>query len=324
MADGATNIQRSGNEYYNIMPVWEWDKIPGTTSRDYAIDQPTIAQWGEKGSTDFVGGGSDSMYGVSVYDMNYNDVTAKKAWFFFDKEVVCLGAGIHSSAKENTITTINQCWLKGNVFALCNDKISSINSNLSSVYTNLKWLLHDSIGYFFIGGNAIHVSTETQKGDWYHINNSMSKKTVAGNVFKVWWDHGVQPVNAGYAYVVVPGLGSEKDMRSYDLNDIKILRNDDTIQAVKHEGLARIGVVFYKAGECKVENFSIVVDKPCVVMLSQLNKPNIILHIADPSQQNDVIHVQVSSNKIKGGIKQIDCKLPAKPYAGKTVAIQVM
>lgn len=31
MSDGATNIRVNGNEYADIFPVWEWDRIPGTT-----------------------------------------------------------------------------------------------------------------------------------------------------------------------------------------------------------------------------------------------------------------------------------------------------
>ncbi|MEI9955560.1 MAG: polysaccharide lyase family 8 super-sandwich domain-containing protein [Ferruginibacter sp.] len=33
LPDGATNIQRRGDEYNNIQPIWEWNKIPGVTNR---------------------------------------------------------------------------------------------------------------------------------------------------------------------------------------------------------------------------------------------------------------------------------------------------
>jgi chondroitin AC lyase len=92
LADGATNIQVRGPEYYNIMPVWEWDKIPGTTARDYATDRPITKFWGEDGSNAFAGGVSDKTYGASAYALDYDSLSAKKSWFFFDEEVVCLGA----------------------------------------------------------------------------------------------------------------------------------------------------------------------------------------------------------------------------------------
>src|SRR2546428_7507014 len=87
LTDGTTCIQRRGGEYYNILPVWEWDKIPGVTARDFDTNaSATItSEWGfNPGSTPFVGGVSDGIYGANAYDLNYNNVTAKKSWFYFD------------------------------------------------------------------------------------------------------------------------------------------------------------------------------------------------------------------------------------------------
>ncbi|MFL9484964.1 polysaccharide lyase 8 family protein [Chitinophagaceae bacterium LWZ2-11] len=319
MPDGATDIQRSGSEYYNIMPVWEWDKIPGTTAKDYAQDQPTIVQWGENGSTDFTGGVSDSVYGTSVYSMNYNDVTAKKSWFFFDKEVVCLGAGIQSSATENITTTINQCWLKGKVtVSAANNKPISLSNQTTTAYSKPSWVLHDSIGYFFLDTSNIQISTQTQSGDWFHINNSFSKKVVSGGVFKMWLNHGVQPSKATYAYVVVPGVASEKEMNTQQINQIKVLKNNEDLQAVKHIGLDMLQVVFYKPGTLADGAFSITVDKPCVVLLKNISANNCTIHVADPSQQNHEIDISLKLPK-QNAVKQLKCKLPEKPYAGGTV-----
>lgn len=42
---------------------------------------------------------------------NYKNIQtgAHKAWFFFDEEIVCLGANIASTASEKVYTTVNQC-----------------------------------------------------------------------------------------------------------------------------------------------------------------------------------------------------------------------
>lgn len=170
LADGATNIQQRGNEYYNIMPVWEWDKIPGITCRDYSDNLPAKIEWGEAGSTDFVGGVSDGKYGCSVYEMNYNAVNAKKAWFFFDKEIVCLGAGINSLAEENISTTLNQCWLNGKV----STNAGKIESEENIKSDNLSWVWHDRIGYYFLENTKAVLSTVNQKGSWKYINKGYS------------------------------------------------------------------------------------------------------------------------------------------------------
>jgi len=100
------------------------------TNRHTTAMEGTIIhkEWGMPGATAFAGGVSDSLYGASAYELNFDSVTAKKAWFFFDKEVVCLGAGIRSKAKETVTTTVNQCWLNGSI-AIPSGTVSMNNKN---------------------------------------------------------------------------------------------------------------------------------------------------------------------------------------------------
>src|SRR5690606_26832243 len=139
-----------------------WDKIPGITCRDFDKERPTIVQWGEMGSTSFAGGVSDGNYGASAYDMDYDSVKAKKAWFFFDKEVVSLGAGINSNSPESLITTINQCWLNGKIVADKAGKTSVVKNDKGS--SDFNWIWHDSIGYFFPQKETVSFSSGLQKG----------------------------------------------------------------------------------------------------------------------------------------------------------------
>jgi len=278
LPDGATDIQVHGDEYYNIMPVWEWDKIPGTTARDYIEDQPTTARWGEIGSTAFVGGVSDSSYGASVYTMDYNAVTAKKSWFFFDDEVVCLGAAINCSAPENVTTTINQCWLKGDVEV----EGKKIKGNSITSYDNPSWIIHDGIGYYFPEKEKVFVSNKEQKGDWYHINNSTPKAKVSGDVFKLWIDHGLNPVNAHYAYIVVPNA-KDNSLESANAS-VKIIANTEQLQVVRNEALDITEAVLYKPSSFSVEGYSIKSDKSCVLMLRDFGKDKKKLYVADPTQ----------------------------------------
>lgn len=322
LPDGSTDIQRRGGEYANLMPIWDWNKIPGTTARDYIGDDSiTIKkEWGIPGTTRFVGGVSDSLYGATVYDLDYDHVKAKKAWFFFDKEVVCLGAGINSGEAENISTTINQCWLNGQVLvSKKREKTSTLkNENLTN-FEQANWVLHDSIGYFFPSGENISVSNQAQSGNWYHINNGYSKNQLSGHVFKLWLQHGVHPADADYAYIVVPNMGNSKEMDKYPLSNIKIISNTKEIQAVQNIALDMLQIVFYKAGEINDGAIAASVDKPCIVYLKDIGTKKISLHIADPAQLNTVINVTL---KLPGmnKTKQIMCGLPQSPYLGATAS----
>lgn len=309
LPDGATNIQRSGSEYANLMPVWEWDKIPGTTSRDYPDDKGAtiLKEWGIPGTTKFVGGLSDGIYGVSCYDLNYDSVQAKKAWFFFDKEVVCLGAGIKSSAKENVTTAVNQSWLRGEVF--------------SSKGNGEKWAIHDSIGYIFPQGGNMEISDKPQTGSWHRINYFQSNTELKHNVFKIWLNHGVNPQNATYQYIVVPGI-DVAGIKKYNRSLIQVLKNTAELQAIKHTGLNMLQAVFYKAGNLTADGLSLTVDQPCAVYIKNLNSKNPVFYIADPAQENASINVSL---KLPGlsKTKNINCNLPTGPQAGATANFNI-
>ncbi|MBO9619876.1 MAG: hypothetical protein J7539_12675 [Niabella sp.] len=312
LPDGATDIQRTGSEYYNIMPVWEWDKIPGITCRDFATDQPTTAQWGEPGSTAFVGGVSDGKYGCTVYDMNYNDVTAKKAWFFFDKEVVCLGAGINCTAGEHVTTTLNQCWLQGK--AVVDDNPVHGISRL----TNPFCIWHDSIGYYLLQKNNVVLSVGEQNGSWKKINQTYSPEEVLGNVFKLFIDHGSKPNDAGYAYCVVPSI-SLQEAHSYPVNDIEVVANNSSVQAVANSALQMVQVCFYTRGSFSYHQLKITVDKPCLLLIKKINGQQPELWVADPLQLETVVAITLQAGA-KRMVKTV--QLPGDKYKGRSVRAQ--
>lgn len=305
LPDGSTNIQRSGGEYFNIMPVWEWDKIPGVTGRDYKVDQRTTIEWGERGVGAFIGGTSDGLYGTTVYQLDYDEVTAKKAWFFFDDEVVCLGTDINSLAKEAITTTVNQAWAKGPV----------------RVFENgIKGIWQDSIGYYFPNQGDIKWTNEKQSGSWNLINANRSKKVVQGKVFKLWFNHGHDPVNQSYAYIVKPNM-SENEMKGNKALHTKILENTPAVQAVENEDLQMLQVVFYQAGSLIKPNFSVTVDQPCVLLIKALKSKNPVLYLSDPTQKLTDLHISFSSAFLD--IKEpFPISLPQGDQKGATVSFQ--
>jgi chondroitin AC lyase len=314
LPDGATNIQRSGSEYANLMPVWEWDKIPGTTSRDYPDDggATVLKDWGISGTTKFVGGVSDGIYGVSCYDLDYDSVQAKKAWFFFDREVLCLGAGIKSNSNENITSTVNQAWMRGGV----------VSSN--GVQKNGKgeiWAVHDSIGYIFPQGGDLEISHKAQSGSWYRINHFQSKTELQHQVFKIWLNHGQHPQNASYQYIVIPGVDAA-GLKNYNRSTIQVLKNTAELQAVKHSGLDMLQAVFYKAGTLVASGLSLQVDRPCTVYIKDLSAKSPTLYIADPAQENASIKVLIKLPGLSKS-KTIDCNLPSGAFAGATANFKI-
>lgn len=318
LSDGSTHIAASGNEYYNIPPVWDWSRIPGTTV-PYITTIPVRTPWGVNfGATAFAGGVSDSPYGVSTLQFSDYNTQARKAWFFFDNEVVCLGAGISSTATQPINTTVNQCILNGAVSAKVNGAVSTIGNGTYSYNNTLKWITHNGISYYFPSGGQIQLSMQSQSGTWRSINNGGSTDVQNMNVFQLWFNHGTTPANSTYAYYILPG----QDMNSYDTSVVRIEQNTSAMQVVYHKGLNIRQFVFYQAGTFHKDSLTVTVDRPCALMLRDAGTSDVKVSVADPAQSSLPVSILLNLPGIPQ-TRQLVANLPAGPYAGSSVQYHV-
>ena len=335
--DGTNYISMTGDEYTNISPVYDWQKIPGAT----ILQKPELPSENEiqkKGLTDFVGAVTDGRYGAVAFDFKspHDPLAAKKAWFFFDKEYVCLGTGISARSKLAAVTTLNQCLLHGNVVVVSGNS-KSVMPNGDRELNQVKWMLHDGIGYLFPEAQTVNLSNQAQTGSWFKINHQSDspRDEISMDVFKLWINHGAQPANAKYAYIVVPAT-TEKEMENRNASDIVILANTADIQAVKHSGLNISQIVFHTSGEIQVsETLKIGMDSPGIVMVKTDGREVRQISVTDPSRKLRKIHLTVSGKVGKNGadfssfwnegrgVSEIAIDLPQTVYAGKSVTIKL-
>ena len=337
-ADGTNYLLLKGNEYQNIWPVYDWQKISGTTVlQKPKLHGPEDIQ--KKGLTRFVGAVTDNLYGAVVFDFKspHDMVEAKKSWFFFDEEYVCLGTHIRSESKLPVATTINQVLLKGDV-TIMQDGNKAVLPQGNRVTDKVKWVHHDRIGYIFPEPTKVNVSNQNESGTWASITDqkNISKEPVNEQVFKLWFDHGARPTKAGYQYIVVPDIDQNKLMETSENNrSVKILSNTDTVQAVFHGKLNMVQAAFYQAAELNVSpTFSLKMDSQGMAMIRMEGSRIKTISVADPSRQLSRISITVSgiyavkkegliclpNNQLKQTLLMID--LPQGVYAGKSVNLQ--
>jgi chondroitin AC lyase len=261
---GTSYLARRGDEYLDIFPVWDWAHLPGVTCPD-EVPQ-FLSHVSQQGL--FAGGVSDGKYGASAMQLdiqNAPSIHAHKAWFFFDDEIVALGAGISSSDNVAVNTTLNQSLLKGAVIA--DDKaISPGQHSLNAT----SWALHDGIGYVFPGKATVAIGSGPRTGSWSAINALESRAPVTKEVFTISVSHGVRPVNGNYQYIVVPGADAKR------LNDyvgripVRILANTIEVQAVRHEQLGVSEIVFFSPGRLSLRpGLTISADQPCIILVEE-------------------------------------------------------
>lgn len=336
VGDGSNFVSLTGKEYFNIFPVWDWQRIPGTT----VVQKPVHPHWkyiAKKGLTDFVGGASNGQYGLVAMDFKsaHDPLSARKAWFFFDDEYVCLGSEITSTAEHPVFTTLNQCLLNGDA-VVKTKKDERVLTRGSHSLSQVSWIWHDQVAYLFPDAVDAHVSNDEARGTWRSINHqsSSSADTVRMDVFTAWLDHGTRPAKEKYAYIVAPAATPGDLARYQKSSPIQILGNSDSFQGVLHRGLNRVQIAFYQPDQVKAtDHLTVRAMNPCLVMVKMNGRSIQELVVSDPTHKLSKVELRVST-LIEGSGEQwkavwdkkekesvIDIELPGDGYAGQSVVL---
>ncbi len=320
LADGVMYVYLDGNEYRDIFPVWDWQRIPGTTCEQ--MDWSEKGGVGGNGETAFVGGVSDGACGLAAMDFKRGALTARKAWFCVDDAIVCLGAGITCDSANPVLTSVNQCHLRGDVL------VSSGTQPPESGAHELAapgWVYHDSVGYVFPDKGAIHLSNQAQKGKWSDIGTN-SEEEVALDVFSLWLDHGKEVRDAAYAYVVYPAVSAEALKPHVDAQEFEVLANTEQAQAVGHAASGMTQAAFYEPGAvAHGEGRFIRVDQPCLLLVRETGS-SVQVAVSNPANEPLTVNVEVAP-ALKGegctsmpdGGTRIELALPDGDMAGSSL-----
>lgn len=318
---GATNILTNGMEYDRIYAVWDWTRVPGTTAErnqasaalsDYLI-----------GTNQFGGAVSSEQSGAIAFESDYRNLQAKKAYFMMGDAMLCLGTGINGNFSNPVNTSINQALLSGDINI--NDGTKQLFTGSSITATNLQWVHHSNIGYIFPNGGNITLQNQQQSGRWRDIHSLGSTATVQKDVFSLWIDHGNNPNNANYSYIVMPDKNLNDFEASVNNHGFVVVQNDANIQAVRNDRVNKYAVVFYNAGTVNMgDGLSITSDKKAIVLLEKEENGYKIL-AADPTHLETTVKITINKNLTgpnavyTAGSTDIVVTLPLADYRGSSI-----
>lgn len=293
LSEGAMLLMKDGSEYENIFPVWDWNKIPGTTVEQKTI-VPAIFTPGRwdlfehmwfVGFSQFVGSISNGRFGASAFNFvsnpKYDKLSAKKAWFFFDKTIWALGSSISCPGCEEVKTTVNQTLSKG--------EVKEISPDI---------LMHQNVGYLFPTPQEVNFSNKNQKGDWKTINSSLKSEVVSAKVFSLTLSHGEGPLGSSYEYLILPDT-TEEELVSFNVKDQFSFLNTPSVQAVYSKKQNLLQAALYEKTSFKLEGLSIEVDGACLIMLENVNG-KMVLHVSDPTQLLKRVTIRVNGALFQG------------------------
>ncbi|WP_127585522.1 CBM96 family carbohydrate-binding protein [Paenibacillus koleovorans] len=299
---------RQFNEDY--WPTVDAHRLPGITV-DYQQTRSVGSGNKYKSPVSWVGGTDISgLYGVAgmqIYGYQ-NTLVGKKSWFMFDDEIVALGAGIASTSGRPIETVVENRKLNGagNNVLKVNGTIKSGSLGWTETMSNTSWvhLQGDTagadIGYYFPGGATIKGIREARTGAWVDINpyHNPSGINVAQphtrNYLSLRFDHGSNPTNGQYAYVMLPGQTATQVSQYASNADITVVENSSSVQAVRESELGIFAANFWNDGTRTVG--PITSNKKASVMTRVVGS-TLEVSVSDPTQLNtDNIEVEIEES----------------------------
>ncbi len=270
-SDGMTQLMLADDNYHFQSGYWDSVdpyKYPGTTV-DTQERIPHTIDTGSAFVKDFddVGGVAlKNEFSVSAQHLNAfhldservgnagniisphnSTLTARKAWFCFDDEVVCLGSDIDANDGFEVRTIVENRKSPQKVTA---DAEELVLTGKETDISGKSWVhLENTAGYYFPEGGTL-----------------TARKTDADtSFFELWISHGENPENGGYAYTILPTVTAEQTAQYAENPDTYILCNTEEIQAVADKSTGAVGIVFWQAGSFG----GITVSEPMAVMLRE-------------------------------------------------------
>jgi chondroitin AC lyase len=328
LSDGVLFLMRRGDEYHDLQPVWDYRKLPGLTARQSPDPLPYGRRVPREGNTNFVGGASDGLAGVAAMDLQKDDVRAKKAYFFTDQGIVCLGSGITGDRPESVMTTLDQNRLASDIHFL-RDEVAETLVGGRVEAQDIRAVVHDSVAYVMLESASLVIESGKRDGSWHRVEEKAPDERVPQDVFTCYIDHGANPTDASYAYRMIPGASAADLPGLVNQPSIRVLENTPAIQAVDIQSQGLIQAVFHAQGSLKLgDEDHLTVDAPCVVQL-RVEGDNRSLTIADPTQELDQLTVTLTGKlnspeatyAAAENVTRVVVQLPNGPLAGQSVVL---
>ncbi|MCC0574074.1 polysaccharide lyase 8 family protein [Streptomyces californicus] len=263
-------------------------RLPGTTASRKALANGAGGDWGASlPDVNWVGGATDGKRAaVGQYLRGLSStLMAKKSWFFLDDTVVCLGAGIQCRDGATVETTVDNRNLgpTGNAPFTVDGSAKPLTLPWSATLTGASWAhLGGHGGYVFPGGATVKALRENRTGRWRDINTGGSADQLSRKYLTLWFDHGRDPSDAGYAYQLLPGATEQRTAaRAADSGWLRVLANSDDQQGVAVPSLGLTAVNFWFGGTAG----PLVADAPCSVMVTEHGDGTATVCVSDPMRK---------------------------------------
>lgn len=277
-----------GGQYSDgYWPTVDPYRLPGTTVSRKPLADAEGGAWGvARPDTTWVGGATDGTYAALAQDVRglSSTLRAKKSWFFLDDAVVCLGAGITSAdgAGAESVFDTRNLGATGTARLTVDGRAQPTRHPWNATFPRARWAhVAGHGGYVFPGGTSLTALREERTGTWKSINGGGSADPVTRRYVSLLADHGTDPTDASYAYVLMPGATELRTAaRALDRNWLRVDANSGARQGVRVPSLGFTGATFWEPGTVD----RVTVDAPLIVQIREKRDGTATVTVADPNR----------------------------------------
>ncbi|MFJ5999143.1 polysaccharide lyase 8 family protein [Streptomyces sp. NPDC092370] len=237
---GMVSWWASASDQYTdwFWPTVDWYRLPGTTVSTKRLADREGGEWGAaRPDTRWVGGATDGTYAALGQHLKGlgSTLEARKSWFCVADAVICLGAGI-TCADGVPVETIV-------------DNRNLGESGTQRFVKGPNWAHLEDHGGWVLLGREPRALREDRTGAWSDINTGGTPQRRTLRWQTLWLDHGTDPEDATYAYVLMPGASRRAvARRAADRRWMSVLANDAARQAVTVPSLGCTAANFWRTG----------------------------------------------------------------------------
>jgi hyaluronate lyase len=285
---GMTYVYGSGHENYsdNVWQTIDPYRLPGVTLDKRPRAPGAVAA---RNASDAVGGaGLETCAALGMrIETDGGSFKAIKSWFAADGYVVALGAGISGDSDYSVETVIENRDLRavGAKVTVDGSPRMAAQGQIET-FERAAWLHLEGYGGVALPGDAtVRGLRETREGAWSRINKQGASPTDSRRrtYATFWFDHGLKPTAATYAYVLLPGRTAVQT-KAFDA--VRVLDNNARAQGVR---LTVEGGVVHAANFWTREpaRSGIIAASDIVNVVVRVVGKRIEVALADPTQVHD-------------------------------------
>lgn len=242
-------------------------------------------------------------YGAAFNEeQGYNStMRVNQSWFMLDDGVVCLGAGITGGGapvetvleNRRVAAEADRGWaVDGSQLAGSGEKgFAAVAKRPRSL------VLEGAGGYVFLHApEVVHLIRESRKGTWRDLKETEGTALVTRTYATAWIDHGENPQDASYAYVLLPGADHAATKDFSNTNKIAVVANTRTVQAIQDSASGYIGANFGEEGNISAGKYELGVDAAASVSLLEAKgqSKSIEISVGDPARGRNEIGLSVT------------------------------